>query len=89
MFYFTDFTFLRGDQIDAATAHRIAKALKADGRPLYSVLFQFESNMTDKIPGRWGMISIDDDVFVQRCDVAGAAPDPRGAAAPPAQEFRR
>jgi opacity protein-like surface antigen len=70
MFYFTDFTFLRGDQLDAKTAESIRKAVKAEKRPLFSVLFQFENDLASKIPGRWNIISMDDGVLVQSCDLS-------------------
>lgn len=68
MLYFTEFTFLRGDQIDMRTAGRIRADLKAEGRPLYSVLFQFELDTANRIPGRWSVVYADEDVLVQRCE---------------------
>jgi hypothetical protein len=71
MFYFTDFTFLRGDQIDAVTAERIRRAVQAEGRPLYSVLFHFEADLEHRISPRWTLVGEDGDVLIQRCDFAG------------------
>ena len=71
MLYFTNFTFLRGDQIDAATAERVRKAVLTEGRPLYAVLFQFEDNLAGRVPGRWGMVWSDEGVEVLRCDLSG------------------
>jgi len=68
IFYFTDFTLLRGDQIDAGTAKRVRSALQSEGRPLYAVLFAFEENLIGRIPGNWSVVHSDEDVLVLRCD---------------------
>jgi hypothetical protein len=68
MYYFTDFTFLRADQIDAATARRIQAAVQAAHRPVYAVTFPFEEDLITRIPCRWTMVTVVDDVLVRRCD---------------------
>jgi hypothetical protein len=71
MLYFTNFTFVRGDQIDPKTADRIRRSVLAEGRPLYSVLFDFEDGRKGTVPGRWGLVWMDEGVLVQRCDLSG------------------
>jgi hypothetical protein len=53
LFYFTDYTLLRHDQIGPAVSKRILASLQAEGRPLYAVLFPFEADALKKLPGTW------------------------------------
>ena len=68
LYYFTDFTFLRADQIDGATAKRIQAVVQAAHRPMYAVTFPFEDDLIARIPCRWTMVRAVDDVLVRRCD---------------------
>jgi len=68
LYYFTDMTLLRGDQIDPPTARKIKQAVQAAHRCLYAVVFPFEQDMVGRIPGRWSIVRTVDDVLILRCD---------------------
>jgi hypothetical protein len=67
-YFYTDYTFLRGNEIDPAAARRIQDAVRAGGRPLYAVLFPFELDMLGRVPGKWANAGTIDDVTVFRRD---------------------
>jgi len=73
LFYFTDYTRLRHDQIGPAVSKRILASLQAEGRPLYAVLFPFEADALKKLPGTWTRVGSVTDVGIWRCDPAGPA----------------
>lgn len=55
LYYYTSFVVVRWDLCDRATMIRFAAAARAEGRPLYAVVFQHEVEeaFRDHIPGRW------------------------------------
>jgi hypothetical protein len=67
MYYFTDFTYVRGDEIDPNTARRIQNAVQAEDRPLYAVLYRFEADLVKTLPAKWELVRTFDDVLVLRC----------------------
>jgi len=73
LFYFTDFTLLRHDQIAPAVSSRILASLRSEGRPLYAVLFPFEADALKRLPGTWARVGSVNDVGIWRCDAAGPA----------------
>jgi hypothetical protein len=68
LYYFTDFTLLRYEQIDPAVAQRVRASVEARGRPLYAVLFPFEGDALRKLPGSWVHVASVDDVGIWRCE---------------------
>ena len=73
LFYFTDFTLLRHEQIGPAVSRRILASLQSAGRPLYAVLWPFEADALRKLPGTWARVGSVNDVGIWRCDPAGPA----------------
>lgn len=71
LFYFTDFTLLRYEQMDPLVSERVRAAAQSEGRPLYAVLFPFEGDVLKKLPGRWVHVVSVDDVGIWRCEWAG------------------
>jgi hypothetical protein len=70
LFYYTDLTLLRADQIDPAAAERIRSSARSGGIPLYAVLFPFELSTLKNMPGPWALAGSVDDVTIWRCDWA-------------------
>jgi hypothetical protein len=68
LYYFTDFTLLRHDQMDAAVSARVLASLRAEGRPLYAVLFPFEASALRQLPGTWTRVGSVNDVGIWRRD---------------------
>jgi hypothetical protein len=71
LFYYTNLTLVRADQIDPATALRVRAAVRSAGMPLYAVLFPFELDILKKLPGPWALVGSVDDVTIWRCDWSG------------------
>jgi hypothetical protein len=70
LFYYTDLTLLRADQMDPPTAASIRAAARSEGIPLYAVLFPFELDTLKNLPGPWALVGSVDDVTIWRCDWA-------------------
>jgi hypothetical protein len=68
LFYYTDLTLLRADQMDPPTAGRVRAAARSGGIPLYAVLFPFELDTLKEMPGPWALVGSVDDVTIWRCD---------------------
>jgi hypothetical protein len=53
--YYSDFAFVRWDQLDAASFARVTAAMRARGTPLYAVLFPFEVRdaLEERARGNW------------------------------------
>jgi hypothetical protein len=66
LFYYTGFTLLRMDQLDAATAPLVFSAAQSAGAPVYGVIFPFERAALEAIPGPWSLVGTVDDVTVWR-----------------------
>jgi hypothetical protein len=71
LFYFTDFTLLRYEEMNPSMARRVGIILQAENRPLYAVLFPFEVEVLKKLPGKWEHVVSVDDVSIWRCDWSG------------------
>ncbi len=78
LFYYTHYTFLRWDVLDARLEDRVEKAARASGRPLYAVLFPFEITeggaFARKLRGRWQQVGKVQDVTIWRRDFAADTP---------------
>src|ERR1017187_871488 len=70
LFYYTNLTLLRADQMDPPTAERVRAAARSAGTPLYAVLFPFELDTLKDVPGPWVVDGSVDDVTIWRCDWA-------------------
>ncbi len=68
LYYFTDFTLLRLDQMAPPVFDRVRVCVTTEGRPLYAVLFPFDVGALDKLPGRWVHVASVDDVGIWRCE---------------------
>jgi hypothetical protein len=70
LFYYTDFTFVRWDAIDAGNVRGVESAIEASRRPLYAVLFPFEMNeshvLEKRMPGRWAPAGSVEDIVIMR-----------------------
>jgi hypothetical protein len=66
-FFYTDYAFLRGDQIDPSTADRVRVSARAHGRPVYAVLFPFERDILQRFPGQWSIAGSVEDVTIFHC----------------------
>jgi 4-amino-4-deoxy-L-arabinose transferase-like glycosyltransferase len=75
LYYYTPFTLLRPDQLNASVAPRVRAAARAAGRPIYAVLFPFETASLSALPGRWAIAGSVEDVVILRL---GEAPPPAG-----------
>ncbi len=71
LYYFTEFTLLRHDQMGPAVYGRVLRSLKSEHRPLYAVLFPFEADALKKLPGTWTRVGSVNDVGIWRCDPPG------------------
>ncbi len=84
LFHYTDFTLLRYDEVkDAASLARIERLCAAAGRPIYAVLFPFETKeaLERHLPGRWTLMGTVRQVTIWRREAAPLAAVP---ARPPA-----
>ena len=73
LYYFTDYTLLRYDQMGPAVSGEVLASLKSEGRPLYAVLFPFEVDALSRLPGRWTRVGSVNDVGIWRCDTSRPA----------------
>ena len=66
--YYTPFVLVRWDELDPKTFPRIAAAARADGRPIFAVLYSFESAeaFQQHIPGEWSRYGAVGDVTIWR-----------------------
>jgi Dolichyl-phosphate-mannose-protein mannosyltransferase len=67
-YYFTNFIFVRSDEMDPDTAQRVRSAVRAEGRPVYAVLFPFEEGVLGHLPGKWVRFGSVDEVSIWRGD---------------------
>jgi hypothetical protein len=78
IFYYTPFTFVRWDAIDAGNVGRVEAAIRNSKRPLYAVLFPFEVDeqgvLTKRMPGRWSQVGKVQDVTIWRRELGPAKP---------------
>jgi hypothetical protein len=74
--YYTPFTFIRWDSLDAGNVGRVESVIRASGRPLYAVLFPFEVGkegaLDKRMPGHWTLVGNVEDVTVYRRDFGPA-----------------
>jgi hypothetical protein len=73
LFYFTNFTLLRYEEMNPSVAQRVQSELESEGRPLYAVLWPYEEGNLKKLPGKWEHVVSVDDVTIWRCDLLVAA----------------
>lgn len=73
LFYFTNFTLLRYEEMNPSVARRIGSSLQSQGRALYAVLFPFEEANLGNLPGQWEHVVSVDDVSIWRCTFAETA----------------
>jgi hypothetical protein len=73
LFYFTNFTLLRFEEMNPSVSARVSASLQSEHRPLYAVLFPFELETLKKLPGKWVRVVSVDDVSIWRCDWAAPA----------------
>jgi hypothetical protein len=66
LFYYTDLTIIRCDEVDPGLFERIRGILGSEGRPLYAVLFPFEKHYLATMPGKWEEVGSVDDVVILR-----------------------
>ncbi len=71
LFYFTNFTLLRYEDMNPSVSERVGATLQSEHRPLYAVLFPFEVESLKKLPGRWDRVVSVDDVSIWRYDLSG------------------
>jgi hypothetical protein len=76
--YYTDLAVLRWDWIKDRNRAAVLEAVRRSGRPVYAVLFAFESEKThllsEQMPGPWSEIWHKDDVTVYRRSTGAAYP---------------
>ena len=58
VYYDTDFTILRWDQIDRGSLATVLAPLRSTRRPLYAALYPFEVEpaLKERFPGRWTQV---------------------------------
>jgi 4-amino-4-deoxy-L-arabinose transferase-like glycosyltransferase len=70
LFYYTNLTLVRPDQMDRPMAERVRASTQSAGMPLYAVLFPFELGTLKAVPGPWARVGSVDDVTIWRWDLA-------------------
>jgi hypothetical protein len=73
LYYFTDFTLLRYEEMGPAVCERVRISVQSRGQPLYAVLFPFEGEVLKRLPGWWVRVVSVDDVGIWRCEWPGPA----------------
>ena len=54
LLFYSDFTFVRWDVMNATDAARLDAALAESGRPLYAILWEYEADqVAARLPGEW------------------------------------
>ena len=71
LFYFTDFTLLRFDNLSPPVSQEVRASVRSHGQALYAVLWPQELGVIGKLPGTWVKTVSIDDVTVWRCDWGG------------------
>ena len=70
LFYYTDFTLIRWDVLDAGNVAGVEAAIRGSGRPLFAVLFPYEiaerHALETSMPGHWIQVGNVDDITVWR-----------------------
>jgi uncharacterized membrane protein YhaH (DUF805 family) len=70
IFYYTDFTLVRWDQIEGPVARRVIDASAAAHKPIYAALFRWEVDdaLRKHLPGAWTRIGEVRDASIWRLD---------------------
>jgi hypothetical protein len=71
LFYFTDYTLLRFENMSPSVSQEVRASLRSRGQALYAVLWPHEQGVIGKLPGTWVKAGSIDDVTVWRCDWNG------------------
>jgi hypothetical protein len=70
LFYYTNFSIIRWDSLNADNVAQIERAVRRSGKPLYAVLFPYEIEerhvLEKRMPGHWIEVGNVDDVTVWR-----------------------
>jgi hypothetical protein len=70
IFYYTDFTFVRWDQMQGPDARRVIEVCASAHRPVYASLFDWETDdaLRKRMPGAWSRIGEVRNVTIWRLD---------------------
>jgi len=70
IFYYTDFTIVRWDQIEGPVARQVIEASAAAHRPVYAALFpwEFDDALRKHLPGAWSRVGEVRDTTIWRLD---------------------
>jgi hypothetical protein len=71
LYYFTDFTLLRYDEMKGPVFAQVRASLQSEGRPLYAAVFPFEVAKLKDLPGHWTRVGSVEDVTIWRLQWAG------------------
>jgi hypothetical protein len=78
LFYYTDFTFVRWDNLGPDNLGAFDAAVRRSGRPVYAVLFPFEVQdsgiLQNRLPGTWTQIAKVSDIRIWRRGPDAAKP---------------
>ncbi len=68
LLYYTKFKFVRYDQFEQNTFAQVERACVAANRPIYAMLFPFETEqvLTERMPGQWTRINAIDQLTIWR-----------------------
>ncbi|HMD59866.1 MAG TPA: hypothetical protein VKG78_00450 [Opitutaceae bacterium] len=78
IFYYTDFTFIRWDELGKGDVADVVAAIRRSKRPIYAVFFPFEKKESGGLergmPGHWTQVGTVQDVTIWRRDFAPEKP---------------
>lgn len=66
LLYYTPFTFVRYEQFDRDSFAQVEQACDAAGRPIYAMLFPFETDAVLRMPGTWTRIGSVAEIVIWR-----------------------
>lgn len=66
LLYYTPFTLVRYDQFDRSSFTQIERACDAAERPIYAVLFPFETDSVRQMPGTWTRVGSVAEIVIWR-----------------------
>jgi hypothetical protein len=74
LFYFTDFTLVRYDEVTPFLVGPLLAAARSEHRGTFAVLFPFEKDALSRIPAVWKRVGAVDDVEIWRVDPLSTHP---------------